>query len=88
MVKVIENHAEITGTLLRVTPAPDRPGFVSLRVMVDAAFPVGDWPNLFGRDVGACIEVLAREDSDAARCEDGPVRLRVKKAGPMTVFAE
>jgi hypothetical protein len=88
MVKVIENHAEIAGTLLRITPAPDRPGYVSLSVMVDAAFPVGDWPNLFDHNVGECIEVLAREDSDVARSEQGQVRLHVKKAGPTTVFAE
>ena len=88
MVQIIENHAEIAGTLLRVSPAPDRPGFVSLTIMVDAAFPVGDWPNLFERDVGECIEVLTREDSEAARCEEGQVRLRVKKGGPTTIFAE
>jgi len=88
MVKIIENHAEITGTLLRVTTAPDMPGYLSLSVMVDAAFPVGNWPNLFDRDVGSCIEVLARAESSAAHREDGPVRLRVRKAGPTTVFAE
>ncbi len=88
MVSIIENHAEIVGTLLAIAAAPDRPGFVVLSVRVEESHPIGDWPNLFDRDVGTSIDILAREGSDAAAAKLGPVRLRVKKGGPTTVFAE
>jgi hypothetical protein len=87
MVQIVENIADITGTLLSVGPAPDRSSFVELRVAVDAAVPVDARPNLFERDVGTTIAVLAREGGPAAGITVGPVRLRVRKGGPTTVFA-
>jgi hypothetical protein len=86
--QIVENHAVIAGTLRDVCPCPDRPGFVKLRVDVDAAHPVEGWPNLLERNVGETVDVLARHDSDHAKLQPGPVRLRVKKGGPTTIFAE
>lgn len=88
MVQIIENHADITGTLLSVRDAPDRPGFVSMRVNVDSTLPVESFPNLFERHVGQEVEVLAPRGSSAAAHVPRPVRLRVKKGGPTTIFAE
>jgi hypothetical protein len=88
MVSIIENHAEISGELLSVAPHKDRPGFVELRVRATDARDVGEWPNLFARDVGQTIVVMAREDSAVATAKPGPVTLKVKKTGPGMSFAE
>jgi hypothetical protein len=88
MVQIVENHAEIVGELLKGVPSADRPGFRVLTIRVDDAHPVASWPNLFNRDVGSTIEVLAREGSAAAAAQPGPIRLKVRKAGPATAFAE
>jgi hypothetical protein len=88
MVQVIENHAEISGELLSVAPHAEKLGFVELQVRVAAARNVDDWPNLFVRDVGETIVVVARENSAAAAARPGPVTLRVKKTGPGKAFAE
>ena len=88
MVQIVENHADIAGVLVSVTDAPDRPGFVSMKVKVDSATPVANYPNLFERHVGEHVEILARRDSPAAAQAIGPVQLRVKKAGVTTIFAE
>ena len=88
MVQIVENHAEISGVLLKVAPSADRPGFRVLTIRVDEAHPLESWPNLFTRDVGQTIDVLAREGSAAAAAPPGPIRLRVRKAGPATAFAE
>jgi hypothetical protein len=88
MVQIVENHAEIVGVLLKSAPSADRPGFRVLMIRVDEAHPVANWPNLFTRDVGSVIEVLAREGTPAAATQPGAVHLQVRKAGPATAFAE
>lgn len=86
--QIIENHAEISGTLHDVCPCPDRPGYVALRVHIAAAHPVEGWPNLLEHQVGETVDVLARHDSAPARLQPGPVCLRVRKGGLTTIFAE
>lgn len=88
MVRIVENHAEISGTLLSLSHDDTRPGFIVLNIKVDGAASVGDWPNMFGFDVGHTIAVLARDGTAAAASKPGAVRLRVRKGGPATVFAE
>ncbi len=88
MVQIIENHAEITGTLVGIAPAPDMPDYVLMTIKVDAADNVGDSPNMFGMDVGNTITVHTRKDSSAATAEGTAVKLKVRKAGPGRSFAE
>lgn len=88
MVQIVENHADIAGTLLSVSDAPDYPGFVSLKVKVDSAAPVAGFPNLLERHIGEHVDVLAPRDSRAATQAPGPLQLRVKKGGLTTIFAE
>jgi hypothetical protein len=88
MVQIIENHAEISGDLMAVAASADKPGFVELQVRVADARNVGDWPNLFARDVGQTIVIVAREGSAVAAARPGPVTLKVKKTGPGMSFAE
>ena len=88
MVQIIENHAEISGVLVKSAPSQDRPGFLVLTVRVDAAHSVDKWPNMFTHDVGRTIELLAREGSPAAQTPPGPIRLNVRKANLTTSFAD
>ncbi|WP_426168081.1 hypothetical protein [Sandarakinorhabdus sp. DWP1-3-1] len=88
MVQIIENHAEISGTIIGSAPDPALPGFVVLTIRVDDAHDVGNSPNLFCHDIGQTISVHARNDSAAATAESANVRLRVKKVGPGRSFAE
>ena len=88
MVQIVENHAEVSGELLSVTPDRERPGFVLLTVKIAQARPVGMSPNLFEQDVGRTLQIVARADSAAAQAKPGPISLRVKKTGPGMSFAE
>ncbi len=88
MVNIVENHAEITGTLVGVAPAPDLPDFVLLTIKVDGAHDVEGSPNMFGHDIGSTITVHAKKDSAAATAESTAVRLRVRKVGPGRSFAD
>lgn len=88
MVQIIENHAEISGTIVGSTPDPEMPGFVVLTIRVDDAHDVDGSPNLFYHDIGQTISVHARSESAAATAESNNVRLRVKKVGPGRSFAE
>ncbi len=88
MVQIVENHAEISGTIIGSAPDPELPGFVVLAIRVDGAHDVEGSPNLFCHDIGQTIHVHARSDSAAATGEGNSVRLRVKKVGPGRSFAE
>ena len=88
MVQIVENHAEISGKLVRVAPAPDMPDYVLLSIKVESADCVGDFPNLFGMDIGSTITVHARKDSAAATADGTAVRLSVRKAGPGRSFVD
>lgn len=88
MVQIIENHAEVSGELVSVAPDTDRPGFVLLQVNIAQARPVDATPNMFERDIGNVITIVARTGTAAASAQPGPVTLRVKKTGPGRSFAE
>ena len=88
MVQIIENHAEISGTLVGIAPAPDMPDHVLLTIKVDGADNVGSYPNMFGMDIGSTITVHARKDCAVATSEGTVMRLRVRKAGPGRSFAD
>jgi len=88
MVNIVENHAEIEGELLESSQQTDLPGFVALTIRIASASAVGNWPNLFTRDIGQTISVRARADTPAALSPIGPIRLKVKKVGPSLSFAE
>ena len=89
LVQIVENHAEIAGELVSMTPDRSRAGFVTLMVTVRGTSAVEGWPNFFDCDVGQTIAIAAREGSAASAARPGePVRLRVRKAGPALSFAE
>lgn len=88
MVQVIENHAELAGTLVGVQPDPSRPGFVTVTVDVHHVAPVQGFPNLLADTIGQRVAVIARADSALAAHEPGPISFRARKTGPNQVFAD
>jgi len=88
MVQIIENHAEIRGTLVSREEDPERPGFVRLLVKVEQAAPVAHWPNLFEPHVGESVVLHVRSE-EAPQC--GPaeaIHVRARMAGPNLAFVE
>jgi len=88
MVQIIENHAELAGTLVAVQPDPTRPGFVTVTVDVSHAAPVQGFPNLLADTIGQRVAVTARADSAFAAREPGPVSFHARKTGPNLIFAD
>lgn len=88
MVQLVENHAVVAGDLLGVEDDAARPGFVSLRLCVREVQGIADMPNFFAGDVGRTIILTARRDSAVAKRRPGSIRLRARKTGPTTSFAE
>ena len=88
MVQIIENHAELAGTLVGVQPDPTRSGFVTVTVDVHHAAPVQGFPNLLADTIGQRVAVTARADSALAACEHGPVSFHARKTGPNQIFAD
>lgn len=88
MVQIIENHAELTGTLVGVQPDPSRPGFATVTVDVLDTTPAQDFPNLLADTIGQRVAVTARADSMLATSAPGLVRFRARKVGPNQVFAD
>lgn len=80
-VAIIENQALVTAEVQEAAERdPERPGFARVRVKVIAADPREDWPNLFDRDIGDCIDLFVPE----ARMHDFPLGARVKVVAKKT----
>ena len=88
MVQIMENHAEICAEVLSAAADPERPGFVALRVRVRSSKPIENYSDMFARDVGQIITLLARADSMAAGQVGHSVKLLVRKAGPALSFVD
>ena len=88
MVQIIENHAELVGTLVSVQPDPSRGCFVILTVDVGHAAPVQGFPNLLADTIGKRVAVTARADSALATRDPGPVSFHARKTGPNQIFAD
>ena len=88
MVQMIENHAELVGTLVASAADPDRPDHVRLTIDLTGAEPVGAYPNLLASRIGQRVTVLARQGSVAAGTAPGPIRLRASLTGPDRIFAD
>lgn len=88
MVQMIENHADLVGTLIAVEPDAERPDHLRLTIAVTGAEPVAGYPNLLASRIGQRVTVLARRGSVAAGAAPGPVRLRASLTGPDRIFAD
>ena len=88
MVQIVENWAELTGTLRSIAPSGKGPDHLTLTIDVETIDDVEGFPNLIGKQAGESVDVVARaelvERSDVE--EGGRVRCRIRKATPVEIF--
>lgn len=93
MVSVIENWAQLEGTVREVRPDPELPDQLVAVVDVDAVEPVEDdegnpFPNLFADAAGGSVElhVPAAPAADHELAPGRRISARVKRTGPDRSF--
>ena len=93
MVSVIENWAQLDGTVREVRPDPELPDQLVAVVDVDAVESVEDdegklFPNLFADAAGTSVEVRvpAAPASDQQLASGCKISARVKRTGPNRSF--
>lgn len=88
MVQIVENWAELTGTVRAITEstkgAEHRTVFIEVEVVAD----VEGFPNLVDAAAGDVVRVIARQDAldGAGVTERSHVCCRVRKATPFEIF--
>lgn len=87
--QIVENWADVTGTVRSVTPDARRAGFVDVELVVERIADVAGFPNLLGRGSPATLDVLLREEVVHRLGISVGVRLRCRArlAGGRAVFA-
>ena len=87
MVQIIENRADVDGTVVAIRPVQERLGFHLVTLDVKAAAPVEGYQNLFAHAPGERLDVLVPEVWGRMKAGDA-VRCRIRLAAPKTIFAE
>src|SRR5438132_10859552 len=87
-VQIIENQADVVGTIRAVSAHQTLANFYTLKFDVEDVAPVGSLPNLLASAKGMSIEITASAEELARRklAAGQKVTLRVKKSGPAVVF--
>src|SRR5258705_13151854 len=88
-VQIIENRADIEGTIREIAPHKELPNQYTIKFDVDRVQPVDGMANLMTWAKGLSIEVTVPADEVTKRslARGQKVTLRVKQAGPMSVVA-
>ena len=88
MVQIVENWAELTGTLRSIAPSSKGPDHLTLTIDVETIDDVEGFPNLIGTQTGESVDVLARAElvERSGVEEGGRVRCRIRKATPVEIF--
>lgn len=86
-VQVIENRADLRGTIREITPHKELPNQYIVAFDVECVAPVDGMVNLMAWSKGLSIEVIVSEAEVTKRslARRQKVTLRVKQAGPKTV---
>ena len=86
-VQVIENRADLTGTIREITPHKELPHQYTVTFDVESVTSVDGMVNLMTWSKGLSIEVIVSEAEVTKRslARLQKVTLRVKQAGPTTV---
>ena len=87
-VQVVENWAELSGTIRNVEPHASLQNYWTVQVEVEDVTPVPDYPNLFEWAKGKTIEVNipASKVQELALSPGKKISCRVRKAGPTSAF--
>jgi hypothetical protein len=88
MAQIIENWADVTGSVAELDPDAAPPGFVSMRVLVARVEAVEGSPNLLGELAGSTLEIRVPDGALGLDVRPGVVvRCRVRRAVGGAVFA-
>ena len=82
MVQIVENWADIGGTVSGPTLPGTRPDHVGVRIDVDTVEPVEGFPNLLADRAGQSIDVQIRLDGPLDLRAGQRIGLRARLAAP------
>ena len=87
-VQVIENQADIAGTIREIRPHDKLANYSTVVFDVKSVDAVDSYPNLMASTKGLSIDITVPNDEVARRtlAAGQKITLRVKKAGPGEVF--
>lgn len=90
MVNIIENWAEISGTIKNIVNNPDLEGYLQLQIMLEKTKDIEPYPNLARADEGEVIRVnISRVVAESAKPTPGAVfKATVRKAAGQIYFAK
>lgn len=84
MVQVIENWADITGTVRAVEPSDKGPTYRTLILDVDTVTDVPGFPNLLSDTPGTTLAIIIPGPDPAPGTS---LKARVRRASPFEIFA-
>ena len=86
--QVVENWAEVKGTVQGLGPHPSLDGYSVVEVQVESVADVTGYPNLFHSAAGQTLAVNVPKDRVGELLAPGEqVTLHVRRGGPGSVFA-
>lgn len=89
MVQMVENWAEVTGTVRSIGGSGKGPDYLTVAVEVEVVDDLDDFPNLVAGAAGETLLIISRREGvkRAGLAEGSRVRCRVRKATPLEIFA-
>jgi hypothetical protein len=89
MVQIVENWADLKGTVQSISDSDKGPDFCTMLIEVEDVADVEHFPNLVKLSPGEVVSVIARKDAAerSGVVQGGHVRGRVRKASPFEIFA-
>jgi hypothetical protein len=87
MVQVVENWADVTGTVEGASADEQRPGYLRVSVALRASREVPGFPDLMRPSVGSTVDILVPAQQGAGLRSGQLVAGRVRRAGPTDCFA-
>jgi hypothetical protein len=87
MVQVVENWADVTGTVEGTRADERRPGYVRVAVALHGSREVPGFPDLMRPSVGASVDILVPAEQAHGLQRGQQVAGRVRRAGPGDCFA-
>lgn len=82
MVQIIENWADVIGTVVEPTSQGTRPGHVGIGIAVEAVAPVEGYPNLLADRAGQRVDVQIRLEGQTELHVGQHIGLRVRLGAP------
>lgn len=88
MVQVIENRADVDGSVLAVAPIVDRPEHRLVTIAVSGVSAVEGFPNLFAGAPGTKLDVVLPAALAETLRVGAKVGCRIRRGGPTVVIGD